>query len=156
MAGKTNSSERVKKKKEAFKRLMVRPEVKSWRALMSAFQSIYSKLEKALIAEDCTISRFQILLVLYFEGPLSAAEISRRLLVTRGNMSMFLKRLKNDGLIEESPDSKSEKRALVCLTGAGISLFESVFPRHIERVMHLMPMLDPKMIETLLSIAKTR
>lgn len=121
---------------------------------MTAFQRIFSKLEKGLIAEDCTISRFQILLVLYFEGPLSAAEVSRRLLVTRGNMSMFLKRLKADGLIQEAPGSKSEKRPLVCLTAEGIDLFESVFPRHIERVKRFMPALDAQMIKKLQSISE--
>ncbi|PIU01055.1 MAG: hypothetical protein COT74_00695 [Bdellovibrionales bacterium CG10_big_fil_rev_8_21_14_0_10_45_34] len=146
--------ERFKEPKSSFVQLMTAPQVKSWRALLGAFQYVFSNLEKGLTSEGYSMSRFQILLTLYFDGPHSAINISRKLLVTRGNVSTFLKRLLADGLVEASDRSKSGKRPLFCLTDKGIEIFESVFPRHIDRVKSLMPKLDASVIETLSQIPR--
>lgn len=121
--------------------LLENEKVKSWRLLMAAFQRVYQSLEQGLAQEQCTISRFQILLHLYFDGPLPAAEIAKRLFVTRGNMSMFLRRLQSEGLISVAKESPSAKRPYFRLTARGVEFFEDIFPRHIERVKKLMPTL---------------
>ncbi len=118
------------------------PHVESWRALMAAFQAIYTQLESALRAEDrCSIPRFQILFYLYFEGPLPASEIAKRLIVTRGNISTFLKRLESDGVIRDARADSAKKRRRLELTTQGIEQFEQLFPQHINRVKKLMPAL---------------
>lgn len=109
---------------------------------MSAFQSVYRKLERGLNQEGCTISRFQILFHLYFEGNLPATGIAEKLFVTRGNISMFIRRLQEEKLVMVSKESPSAKRPLYCLTAAGIELFEDIFPRHIRRVKSSMPVLS--------------
>jgi len=117
---------------------------------MTALQTIYGALENSLLKEEsCSVSRFQILFFLYFNGPLSAAEIARQLFVTRGNISMFLKRVREDGLVTVSKLTRSEKRPLFCLTPKGTRFFEEVFPRHVRRVKLLAPQLDAKTIKKL-------
>lgn len=142
------------KPKAKLSSLLNLPEVESWRALMRAFQSIYQQLEKALLTEDCSISRFQILFVLYMKGPLPAVQIARRLLVTRGNISTFLRRLDSDGLIMPAVAKPGQKRPPLQLTAKGQRLFESLFPRHIERVKKLMNPLSKEMLHTLDEISK--
>ncbi|MEK6704984.1 MAG: hypothetical protein AABZ06_04285 [Bdellovibrionota bacterium] len=144
-------SEQAKKSKN-LEELLELPEVISWRALMSAFQAVFRQLEQGLLTENCSISRFQILLLLYFYSPMLAAEIARRLLVTRGNVSMFLHRLKVDGLARMRTRQPG-KRAQIELTAKGTRLFESLFPRHIKRVKKLMPVLDPKFLSILQQIS---
>ena len=103
---------------------------------MGAFQSVYVRLEKGLADEGMSVSRFQVLFHLYFEGRHKASTLSRKLLVTRGNMSMFLKRMEADGLIRfDLP--VGQKRPEVVLTGKGIRVFEDIFPRHGARVRSL-------------------
>ncbi|MGE3975326.1 MAG: MarR family winged helix-turn-helix transcriptional regulator [Bdellovibrionales bacterium] len=135
------------------KKAYCEPEVKSWRVLLKAFQTIYTHLEKGMSADGVTISRFQVLLMLYFDGPLSASDISRRLLVSRGNMSMFLRRLTSDRLVEVSDASKSKTRPLYCLTKGGAKQFEALFPRHVKRIKELMPSLPNSMIRILSDIS---
>ena len=144
------------KSKPKLAALLQSPEVDSWRALMRAFQSIYQQLEKSLLVEDCSISRFQILFVLYMEGPLPAVKIARRLLVTRGNISTFIKRLHADELIMPIVIKPEQKRPFFQLTAKGRDLFESLFPRHIERVKKLMKPLSKEVLQTLDEISKTR
>jgi MarR family 2-MHQ and catechol resistance regulon transcriptional repressor len=131
------------------------PEVQSWRALMSAFRSIFSELEKGLMAEGCSVSRFQILFYLYFEGDLAAIEIARILLVTRGNISMFLRRMESDGLIKKSVP-EGQKRPLFTLTLKGRRFFEKVFPPHIERVRQLAPIFGPATLKKLTTLSKAK
>lgn len=139
-------------KENHLRRLFLEPEVKSWRQLMVAFQTIFTQLEKGMTSDGFSISRFQVLLMLYFEGPLSAVDISRRLLVTRGNMSMFLKRLMSDDLVCISSQSKSKTRPLYSLTSLGNERFEDLFPRHIKRVKKLMPRLPAETLKVLKDI----
>lgn len=137
---KTNPLKNRKKIKQ-LQRLLEYPEVKSWRALMGAFTTILSKLEKGLLAEGCSVSRFQILFFLYFEGDLAAISIARKLVVTRGNITMFLRRMEADGLIK-AVIPPGQKRPLFTLTAKGIKLFEKIFPPHIGRVRTTAPVLS--------------
>lgn len=133
--------------------LLDHPEVQSWRALMGAFKFIFSHLEKGLVSAGCSVSRFQILFYLYLEEQLPAVEIARRLVVTRGNISMFLRRMESDGLVSTIvPDGK--KRPVYCLTKNGRTLFEEILPSHIKRVRNLAPKLDKRAIQQLRSISK--
>lgn len=126
----------IYKPKEDLINLLNTPEVKSWRTLMVAFQSIYTVLEKELNSENVSVSRFQILFHLYFDGNHKATDLSKRLLVTRANMSMFLKRMESDGLIK-FVFQDNQKRPEVAISNKGILFFESLFPRHIRRVKKL-------------------
>jgi len=141
------------KKHSDFLKLLEYQEVKSWRTLMSAFKQIMTNLEKGLMAEGCSVSRFQILFYLYFEGSMPAVEIARKLVVTRGNISMFLRRMNADGLVKQTPQS-GQKRPAYTLTPKGISFFESIFPSHIQRVRKYAPKLDSKVLNQLKSTSK--
>ncbi|MEX1099424.1 MAG: MarR family transcriptional regulator [Bacteriovoracaceae bacterium] len=100
------------------------------------------------------MSRFQIMLLLYFEGPLSASELARRMLVTRGNISTFVKRLEADGQIEVCASSPSEKRPLYCLSDEAIFLFEELFEQHIKLVKKLVPRLEESFMDQLKNISE--
>lgn len=128
------------------------PEVKSWRALMVAFKSIFSQLEKGLMAEGCSVSRFQILFNLYFDGEVPAVEIARKLVVTRGNISTFLRRMESDNLVKKRVPP-GQKRPVYSLTERGISFFEAILPAHIERVRKFAPKLDAKTIGLLAEVS---
>lgn len=143
----------MKRKINHLVRLLDNEEVKSWRLLMDTFQAVFSRLEKSLLEEGLSVTRFQVLFHLYFEPDIMPAELSRRLLVTRGNMSMFLARMERDGLIERNiPYGK--KRAEMVLTTKGSRYFERVFPRHIKRVKLLVKPLKKSTIAELNLIKK--
>ena len=138
--------------KSKLTKLLKRPEVESWRTLMGTFQTVYRALEQALLREQCSISRFQILFLIYFYGPLSASDIAQKLCVTRGNISTFLNRLEADHLTISLPTGERGGRELVELTGKGARFFEKILPPHIERVTKLMPRLSPDFLTTLRAV----
>lgn len=116
------------------KKLLEEPAVKEWRSLMFSFKTLYKEFEEALLQEGCSYARFQILFFLYFEGAHAPISLSRKLLVTRANISTFLKRMKQDGLIKEVPSKKSNKRPDYSLTAKGEKAFEEIFPQHVRRI----------------------
>lgn len=138
------------------RKLLDEPSVRSWRAIMDVFITVRSELEQELMKEGFHLSRFQIFFHLYFYGPLAAAELARRLIVTRGNVSTFLKRLERDNQIMVCPSSPGVKRPLYRLTPKAEKTFEKMFPQHIERVKKRVPELPAPLIKSLLKIsAKT-
>lgn len=135
-------------KRKKMEALLDFPEVRSWRALMGAFNAIFSELEKGLMAEGCSVSRFQILFYLYFEGDMPAVQIANKMLVTRGNISMFLRRMEKDRLIRKKMVA-DQKRPLYSLAAQGRTFFEAIFPPHIERVRRRAPKLEAATIRRL-------
>lgn len=142
----------MKNKTKHMDQLLDLPEVRSWLTLMSAFKRVLSYLESGLAQEGCSLSRFQILFWLFFEGDLSATKMAQKLLVTRGNMSMFLKRIEGDQLIVRKFEVGS-KRAKYRITSKGRSYFVKIFPRHIKRVCSIVPKLDQKSLKILSKIS---
>jgi len=144
------------KKMAVMKELLMDPQVQSWRAIIGAFQSVLSELEKGLKGDGLHVSRFQILYYLYFEPPLSAAEIARKLLVTRGNISTFLKRLEKDNQIIVCPSSPSMQRPLYRLSKEAERQFEKIFPAHIKRVKTLVPVLPKSVIQAFRKLGEAK
>lgn len=129
-------------------KLIESDEIKSWRLLMSAFQSVYGQLEKGLAEKDVSVPRFQVLFYLYFEGRASTSALSRKLLVTRSNMSMFLKRMESDGLIKfDIP--MGQRRPGIELTPKGNKFFEELFPGHAARVTKMVHAFAPQTLKDL-------
>lgn len=127
-------------------------EIKSWRILMSTFQGVYVNLEKGLAEKEVSVPRFQVLFCLYFEGRASASALSRKLLVTRSNMSMFLRRMESDGLIcFDIP--KGQKRPEIKLTTKGSKFFEEIFPEHAARIKKVVHSFAP---QTLMDLEKVK
>jgi len=122
------------KTKDNLKDLLEVPEVVTWRTLMEVFKDLYQGFEEALQSDGFSYSRFQFMFFLYFEESHSPIELSKKLGVTRSNISTFIRRMKKDGIIIECPHSSSTKRPCYRLSQKGIALFEEIFPKHIERV----------------------
>lgn len=141
-------------KKSELQHLLIHPEVVSWRALMEAFSFIFTQLEKGLMSEGCSVSRFQILFYLYFSGEHQAVELAKKLLVTRGNITMFLRRMENDGLIKPVIP-KGKKCPVYTLTRKGILQFEKIFPPHVKRIRQLSPVLNAKTLQILRDVCNS-
>lgn len=116
--------------------------------MMYAHKAVFAVLESNLQKAGWTVPRFQIMFYLYFEGPLAPSEIAHRLIVTRGNITAFLRRLVADKLIK-AVTGNSELRPKYALTIEGKRGFETIFPPHAARVKKLVPSLDHHAIEQL-------
>lgn len=74
--------------------------------------------------------------------------------VSRANITTFLKRLTEDGLINSTIENGSEKRPAYELTKKGVKYFELVLPSHISNVKKKMPAFPEEFISLLEEVPK--
>ena len=114
---------------------------------MKAYRHVFSFLESQLLQHGCGVSRFQILLALYFEGALAPVQLADRMNVSRANMTNFLRRLIDDGLVKAS--NSNAKRPDYELTESGVKYFEEIFPIHITNIKRIVPIIPAELMDRL-------
>lgn len=131
------------------------PSVKTWLAIVKGYRGIYSYLEKHMADYDCSMSRLQILLYFYFRGALAPVELARFMAVSRPNITNFIKRLREDGLVKEVKGEGARKRPKYTLTVKGKRYFEEIFPEHISEIKKVVKQLPDDAVDALLNLGKS-
>lgn len=101
-------------------------------------------------AFDFTLPRFDILAQLDRspEG-LTMGELSRRLMVSNGNVTGLIDRLVGEGLVERRPAPGDRRAQMVRLTDDGRAAFDRLAPAHNEWIDGLFAGLDPNELAAL-------
>ena len=101
--------------KDAPKRLQGLP---SWR--LSAAALVGDRLvDEALATEGVRKYHFRVLVALSDDGPLSQAELGRRLAIDRSDMAAVAAELEQRDLLERTRDDRDRRRNVVTITAAG-------------------------------------
>lgn len=101
-----------------------------WVKLARAAATFGKLTEENIRSYGLTEPQFGVLECLGHLGPLTLGELSRKLLVSGGNITCVVDNLEREGLVERL-HSTSDRRAIVArLTGKGQTLFDTVFVRH--------------------------
>lgn len=101
-----------------------------------------------------TQPQFGVLETLGHIGPLTLSELSRKQLVSGGNMTCVVDNLEKEGLVERL-HSKEDRRAIkVQLTSKGQTLFDDIFVKHAQYVAEISSVLPEKEQRQLGSLLK--
>ena len=104
-----------------------------------------------------TIARFDLLSALDRHGALTLGEVSQHLLVSNGNVTQLVSRLKADGLVEAEADANDRRVQRVRLTRRGESVFKLMAKAHavlIDRLLDDLSQADRHALMRLLDDAK--
>ncbi|WP_108661700.1 MarR family winged helix-turn-helix transcriptional regulator [Acuticoccus kandeliae] len=103
-----------------------------WLRLFATANMVEAELSRRLRAEfSMTLPRFDLMAQLAKSPePLALGELSRRLMVTNGNVTGLVDRLVEDGLVERRVARNDRRSALVELTRDGRALFEVMAAAH--------------------------
>jgi DNA-binding MarR family transcriptional regulator len=107
--------------------------VSLWFRLLSCHALMLAELRREL-DEHITIPRFDLLASLSRHDGQTLAALSRRLLVTAGNVTGLVDRAERDGVVERRPDPADRRVARVWLTNDGRTLIRSLLPAHARQV----------------------
>lgn len=110
-----------------------------WLRLLTTTNLVEAELRRRLRAEfDTTLPRFDFMAQLerHPEG-LKMSEISRRLMVTGGNVTGLTDQLEKEGLVTRDVDPNDRRAFTVRLTRAGRTLFDNMARAHEGWVMAL-------------------
>ncbi|WP_281255355.1 MarR family winged helix-turn-helix transcriptional regulator [Propionicimonas paludicola] len=97
--------------------------------LYAASRAVTARYGPLLSELGLTYPQYLVMLVLWEQSPVSVGELGERLRLDSGTLSPLLKRLQAAGLVDRRRDVEDERRVLVALTPAGVSLRERA--RHV-------------------------
>ena len=115
--------------------------VSLWVRLLESHNLMLSEVRRRL-ADDCTMPRFDLLANLEREDGQTLAALSRRMLVTAGNLTGLVDRAERDAVVERRPDPSDRRLSRVWLTAKGRDLVKSLLPVHARHVSELLAALD--------------
>ncbi|MBZ0217614.1 MAG: MarR family transcriptional regulator [Fimbriimonadaceae bacterium] len=112
-----------------------------WFNLMKCMNLIEERLGQHLQSNyDTRLRSFDVLAQI--DRPPSnptLGELSRRLMVTTGNVTFLIDRLEREGLVERQPSPSDRRSHTVRLTAKGRALFDEILPEHnriLKKLLH--------------------
>jgi len=115
--------------------------VSLWVRLLDSHNLMLAEVRRRL-AGDCSMARFDLLANLERDDGQTLAALSRRMLVTAGNLTGLVDRAERDGVVERRPDPSDRRLSRVFLTARGRDLVQSLIPVHAAHVSELLSSLD--------------
>ena len=116
-------------------------DVSLWVRLLESHNLMLAEVRKRL-ASRATMPRFDLLANLAREEGQTLAALSRRMLVTAGNLTGLVDRAERDGMVERRADPRDRRLSRVYLTARGRALVLDLLPTHAAHVGELLGNLD--------------
>jgi DNA-binding MarR family transcriptional regulator len=129
-----------------------------WLRLLACENIIENRLRGALREHfNVTLPQFDVLAELEYLGqPLTMTDLSKRLMVSNGNVTGVVDRLVREGLVQRQPSESDRRVNLISLTPRGLELFRQMAAQHEQWVAEMFSDLEPgevTQLATLLSRA---
>ncbi|MEW6254928.1 MAG: MarR family transcriptional regulator [Pseudomonadota bacterium] len=107
-------------------------ELRLWLRLLSCSNLISAEIRRRLRTEfDVTLPRFDVMAQLHREpNGLRLGDLSRRMMVTNGNITGLIDRLVEEGLVIRETDPSDRRATTVRLTRAGTTMFRMMASAH--------------------------
>lgn len=115
--------------------------VSVWVRLLETHNLMLAEVRR-LLQDECTLARFDLLANLERTDGQTLAALSRRMLVTAGNLTGLVDRAERDGVVERKGDPNDRRVSRVFLTKRGRDLVTSLLPAHASHVTDLLSALD--------------
>jgi MarR family transcriptional regulator, 2-MHQ and catechol-resistance regulon repressor len=116
--------------------------------------SLMARIAERNTIGDLTFSQFAVLEALYHLGPMTAGEVSQKILKSGSNLTTVIDNLERDGLVRRERDTNDRRVINVHLTEAGGNKIEAVLPGHVAGLVDEFSVLSAKEQETLGELCK--
>ncbi len=118
-------------------------------ALQRAADSVIAATQEEIERAKLTPSQFGVLEALLHLGPLCAKDLARKILRSKGNLTLVIENLEKSGLVARTARADDRRFLTVDLTGKGRRLIAGMFPRHARLIEESFGVLTPKEQEEL-------
>jgi DNA-binding MarR family transcriptional regulator len=129
-------------------------ELRLWLRMLTCSTMIEAEIRRRLrVVFGVTLPRFDLMAQLE-KAPqgLTLGQLSRRMMVSNGNVTGLVDRLSRDGLLERRTNAADGRSALVALTDAGRAAFATMAKAHGDWIAELLRDLSDAEIETLIAL----
>lgn len=100
-------------------------------ALSRGTQAVHKRSGRLFEKHGLTTAQFSVLETLYHKGDMTISEIMNTILSTPGNMTVVIRNLLKENLVERNDNPKDKRSALVGITDKGREIVEIIFPLHL-------------------------
>ena len=116
------------------------PQEEACLALVRTGESLGKRADRLLAPHGLTAPQFNVLMVLRYEGKkgLSQVALGQRLLLSRPNVSLHVKRLEGRGLVHKADAPGSAREHRITLTAAARRLLAAAVPAYNAEVVKAM------------------
>jgi MarR family 2-MHQ and catechol resistance regulon transcriptional repressor len=114
-----------------------------WVKLARAYSSFNKQTMKDIGGFGVTQAQFGVLECLGHLGPMTLGELTKKMLVSGGNMTVVVNNLDRDGYVVRTKDVKDRRVVRVRLSTKGKVLFDRIFVKHAEFVRKTASILTP-------------
>lgn len=128
--------------------------MQTWIQILRAFQKIRAKELKYINASGLSMNQFEVLEVLYHRGDLQIGAITKLIESTPGNVTVVVKNLLRDGLIEALPSPEDSRVRIVSITEKGHELIGGMFPQHASNLQSYFDVLSDEELVTLYDLLR--
>jgi MarR family transcriptional regulator, 2-MHQ and catechol-resistance regulon repressor len=108
-----------------------------WVKLARAFSVFNKKTSEQVKGFGLTYPQFAALECVGHLGPMTIGELSKKMLVSGGNMTVVIDNLEREGLLERIRDNTDRRVVLIQLTKKGRTRFNRIFPQHAGYIVDL-------------------
>lgn len=128
-------------------------ELRLWLRLLSTTKLMSQEIRRRLRRDfGATLPQFDLLSQLYREDAgLRLGELSKRTMVTNGNITGLVERLEIDGLVSRERPVDDRRVIVACLTEKGRKTFEAMAEAHGTWLEDMMADVDPIVVSGLLT-----
>lgn len=125
-----------------------------WVKLARAYTTFNKQTHNQIREFGLTQPQFAVLDCLGHLGPMQIGDLSKKMLVSGGNMTCVVDNLEREGLVHRRHSSEDRRTVVVELTKKGAELFEQIFPEHAKYITQLASVLDTDEQEQLSDLLK--
>ena len=104
--------------------------VRAYVKLNRATRAVLAAVEPRLAEAGLTLTQLGVLEAVLHLGPMTQAELRRKVLTSAGNMTDVIDKLTARGLVARVPNPANRRSVHVVLADAGRGLIERLFPSH--------------------------
>ncbi len=119
------------------------------RELADTYQTFQSYSAAHIRTLDLTPAQFDIVVTLGNTIGMSPKELGEKTLITKGTLTGVIDRLCDKGLVTRTASSSDGRCQLIKLTKLGDTLFNRIFPEHLQHLQPVFAQLKRSEIDTL-------
>ncbi len=118
--------------------------LRMWVKLARAYAMFNKASAHDIRGYGLTQPQFGALECLFHLGPMTIGDLSRKMLVSGGNMTCVVDNLEKEGLVRRIQSEVDRRSVTVELTSQGRELIGRIFPQHAALIETVASVLDPK------------
>ena len=122
--------------------------------LRRADNTLTANLNRHIAENNLTSGQFGILEALFHLGPLSQQELGKKVLSTKGNITMIIDNLEKQSFVKRTADPTDRRVSIIQLTASGKAFIGKIVPAHIEKITRMMSVLTVDELKELKRLCK--